>query len=68
MLRGFFASELSLNCERNGVPAAQAERGHTLVPVPTNEFMDERDQHPRAACPDRMPDRHCSAIDVEDLT
>src|ERR1700744_6521287 len=45
--------------------AADAERGEALLGIALLHFVQQRDQHARAGCTDRMTDRDRAAIDVD---
>src|SRR5262245_20948147 len=51
-----------LDRKRHRLAAAQAERGQTAPPAALLERMDQRDQHPRAARADRVPQGDRAAV------
>src|SRR5512140_2033854 len=53
-----------LHGQRDGVSAAQAERGEAGLPAPVLERVEKRGQDARAGGADRMPEGHGAPVDV----
>ena len=56
---------LALHGHRDGIPSAQAERGDAALHVAADHFVDQRDQHARAAGADGMADGHRAAVHID---
>src|SRR5690606_33152495 len=57
----------ALDAQGNPHAAANAKRRQTALGITTLHFIEQRCEHARARRADRMPDRDCSAIDVDDI-
>src|SRR5213596_2858812 len=60
--RRWFASPF--NCQRDGVPSAEAQRRDPALRIAPAHFIKERHQDARAACADRMSQGNRSAVHI----
>src|SRR5580658_7190652 len=56
---------LSFDAHCDAHAAADAQRGQALLRVALLHLVEQRHQHPRAGCPDRMADSDGAAIDID---
>src|SRR3974377_690401 len=56
---------LPFHAHRNAHAAANAKSSEALFGVSLLHLIEQRHQHPAARCPDRVPNRNRSAIDVD---